>query len=66
MFWPDDQSLFDSFKYFDGRVVGHQQVTDAYLLALARVGGDALVTFDRAVLALAGRENAATVQLLSA
>jgi len=32
--------------------VGHQQVTDAYLLALALRGGGVLVTFDGGVAAL--------------
>lgn len=36
-----------------GRVVGHQQLTDAYLLALARAHGGCLVTFDRGLRALA-------------
>jgi uncharacterized protein len=42
-FWPDD------FSYGDvplDNVVGHAQVTDAYLVALARHHGARLATFD--------------------
>ena len=35
-------------------VVGHRQVTDAYLIDRARHHGGSLVTFDKAMLALAG------------
>jgi uncharacterized protein len=48
-FWPDDQPFTD----VDLRgVVGHRQVTDAYLVALARARGGRLVTLDRALTAL--------------
>jgi uncharacterized protein len=43
-FWPDDLP-------YDARalrgVVGHRQVTDGYLAALARVRGGRLATFDK-------------------
>lgn len=38
------------------RLQGHQQWTDAYLLAVARVHGLRLVTFDRKVTALAANQ----------
>lgn len=48
-FWADDQP----FTSVDVRgVVGHRQVTDAYLAALARDRGGRLVTLDRALAAL--------------
>lgn len=48
-FWPDDQPFSD----VDLRgVVGHRQVTDAYLAALARSRGGQLLTLDRALAAL--------------
>lgn len=50
-FWPDD------LAYDDGvlrHVVGHQQVTDAYLLAHARRRGGRLVTFDRGLADVGG------------
>jgi hypothetical protein len=37
---------------FPGRLLGHQQVTDAYLLGLAMHKKGKLVTMDHAVLAL--------------
>jgi toxin-antitoxin system PIN domain toxin len=43
------------------RIVGHRQVTDALLLAVARRAGVALVTFDAAIAELAGGDG---VQLL--
>lgn len=48
-YWPDDLS------YSEVRmvgVVGHRQVTDAYLAELARVHGGRLATFDRGLAAL--------------
>jgi len=51
-FWPDETSLPDAVSFFGGRLVGHQQVTDAYLLALAMRRGGVLATFDGGVAAL--------------
>ncbi|MCY7365090.1 MAG: PIN domain-containing protein [Frankiaceae bacterium] len=48
-FWSDDQSYLD--VELRG-VVGHRQVTDAYLAGLARARGGRLVTLDRALTAL--------------
>lgn len=48
-FWPDD------LPYADVRmtgVIGHRQVTDAYLAALARARGGRLATFDSGLAAL--------------
>ncbi|WP_429500432.1 TA system VapC family ribonuclease toxin (plasmid) [Robbsia andropogonis] len=46
-FWSDDISLLDD-KYADmGRILATDQVTDTYLLALARRHGGKLATFDR-------------------
>lgn len=47
--WADDEPFTD----VDMRgVVGHRQVTDAYLPGLARARGGRLVTLDRALTAL--------------
>lgn len=46
-FWPDEISPAASPFYPRERVVTHQQVTDAHLLALARSRGGRLVTLDR-------------------
>ena len=48
-FWPDSVSFTD----FTLRgVIGHRQVTDAYLAQLARANGGTLATFDRGLAAL--------------
>jgi toxin-antitoxin system PIN domain toxin len=48
-FWPDDLSVTDSTIFEHSRFRGHQQVTDAYLLALASQHGGRLVTFDTGI-----------------
>ncbi len=52
-FWPADVSLSDLDPADVAAVVGHRQVTDAYLLALARRRDGVLVTFDDGVRSLA-------------
>lgn len=46
-FWPDDVSLLDDKRVDDNRLLDSSQVTDTYLLALARAHGGKLATFDR-------------------
>lgn len=48
-FWPDDVTITDAQAFDHARWRGHQQVTDAYLLALAIKHGGRLVTFDAAI-----------------
>lgn len=48
-FWPDDLRCEEI--RLDG-VVGHRQVTDAYLAELARIHGGRLATFDGGLAAL--------------
>ena len=48
-FWPDSVSFTD---FALRGVVGHRQVTDAYLAQLARANGGTLATFDRGLVAL--------------
>lgn len=47
--WPCDASLLDPTVIDPRRVLGHRQVTDLYLLALAARHGGRLVTFDATV-----------------
>ena len=54
-FWPDDLSLYDAVEAAGATLVGHRQVTDAYLVSLALSRGGVLATFDRGVEALARR-----------
>jgi toxin-antitoxin system PIN domain toxin len=48
-FWPCDVSLLDPKSVDSSRVHGPRQVTDAYLLALARAHDGRFITFDRSV-----------------
>jgi hypothetical protein len=45
-FWSDDVSILTSRHVARQRLVGHGQITDAHLLALAIARGGMLVTFD--------------------
>ena len=46
-FWPDDVTLFDRQRINTTRLLDSGQVTDTYLLALARAHDGQLATFDR-------------------
>jgi|SRR5579862_7995429 len=62
-FWPDTISLADA-GLFDRRfILGPNQITDVYLLALAVKNGGRLVTFDQSV-SLAAVRGAQPQQLL--
>ncbi len=52
-FWPDDLSLREAIGLAQ-QVVGHRQITDAYLLSLTLVRGGMFATLDRGVMAVAG------------
>jgi uncharacterized protein len=52
-FWPDDLDFSDALPT-GGEMLGHQQITDAYLLALSKSRGGTLATLDRGALALPG------------
>jgi len=49
VFWPDDISLLDVQLIVRDRILGPNQLTDIYLLALAVTHGGRLATFDRAI-----------------
>lgn len=46
-FWADDVSLRDADRFVAGAPVSHRQITDIYLLGLAKRHGGRLATFDR-------------------
>ncbi len=46
-FWPDQISLADEQVVDASRLSSHAQVTDTYLLALAKASGGKLATMDR-------------------
>ncbi len=48
-FWPDDISLCDDSTIAWQHLIGHRQITDAYLLALATRHGGRFVTFDKRI-----------------
>ena len=48
-FWPDAVSLRDQTQFDPAMVTGHRQLTDIYLLGLARAHGGRLATFDRTI-----------------
>jgi hypothetical protein len=66
VFWPDDVSIVDSAAIDAARIVGHRQVTDAHLVALAIRHGGRLATFDRGVgeVVPAGADRDGLIELL--
>lgn len=52
VFWPADARYMELIESFVGRIVGHQQVTDSYLLGMAIHNRGTLVTMDRGILSL--------------
>jgi uncharacterized protein len=57
-FWPDSISLVGQRHIPAGLLVGHRQVTDAYLVGLARKNGGKLATIDRGILDLVSAKSA--------
>ncbi len=49
VFWPDGVSLRDAALFTSARVTGFHQLTDIYLLGVAKTHAGRLVTFDRAM-----------------
>jgi uncharacterized protein len=64
-FWPDEISLVEAIRPVAKKLLGHQQISDAYLLGLAvhRKGG--LLTMDRAILGLLPKSTHSPITLLS-
>jgi uncharacterized protein len=58
-FWHDDIGLVQAMALLQRKIVGHQQVTDAYLLALAIHNKGRLATLDRKITALLPEKTAA-------
>lgn len=48
-FWPEEISLLDDGVIQWDRVLGHRQITDAFLLAVAAAHGGRFVRFDRRI-----------------
>jgi hypothetical protein len=62
-FWPDELPLASAVAFAGVRLVGHQQVTDAYLLGLAISRGGILATLDKRIVALTDPDSAARTAL---
>jgi uncharacterized protein len=58
-FWRDEQTVAEAVAFAGTRLVGHQQVTDAYLLGLAVRRGGMLATLDERLTALVEANSAA-------
>lgn len=59
-FWPDHLPLAHALR---GRnIVGHRQITDAYLIALAEANGGKFATLDRATLSIGAPQIVELVQ----
>ena len=64
VFWPDNVSFSEAVQPIQNQIVGHQQVSDAYLLGLVLRHKARLATMDRGISALLPREKQAAVVLL--
>ena len=65
VFWPDDVSLLAAGTLDLTRLLSPGQVTDTYLLALARAHGGKLATFDRRLVTDTVPNGAQTLHLIS-
>ncbi len=63
-FWPDELSLVGSDHVDPARILTSAQVTDAYLLALAKAKAGLLATFDRRLSTAAVREGKQALHLI--
>ena len=63
-FWADDVGLVDAVGPLAGRLQGHRQLADAYLLALATRRRGVLATFDGGLRALALGERSRALELV--
>jgi hypothetical protein len=66
VFWPDDVSIVDPAYVDAPRILGHRQVTDAHLIALAIRHAGRLATFDRTLgeVVPAGADRDGLIELL--
>ena len=53
-FWRDEIGFVETARPFAARIIGHQQITDAYLLGLDVHKKGKLLTLDRGMRSLAG------------
>jgi predicted nucleic acid-binding protein len=58
VFWPDELPVAEAVGFTGVRLMGHQQVTDAYLLGLAIRRGGVLATLGKGIEALTEAKSA--------
>ncbi len=63
LFWPDELPFAQAVAFAGARLVGHQQVTDAYLLGLALRRGGMLTTLDERIAGLTEPKSAERMAL---
>lgn len=64
-FWPDDLGVTATLPAFESRIQGYRQLTDAYLIALARHRRGVFATFDRGARGLAGEYGESLVEMIA-
>jgi toxin-antitoxin system PIN domain toxin len=64
IFWPDDVSLVGADDVDFMKILTSSQVTDSYLLALAKAHGGQLASFDRKLSTAAIKRGKATLHLI--
>jgi toxin-antitoxin system PIN domain toxin len=63
-FWTEDIGVADALAQFGRRLLGHQQITDAYLLALAIHKKGRLATLDTSLMSLLPDQSIAKARLV--
>lgn len=63
-YWPDSLEVPAALAGMESKLQGYRQLTDAYLLALAKYRGGVLATFDVGLRALAGEDLAAALEIV--
>jgi uncharacterized protein len=63
-FWTEDIGVTDALAHFGRRLLGHQRITDAYLLGLAIQKKGRLATLDASLSSLLSEQSAARNRLV--
>jgi len=63
-FWTEDIGVTEAFAHIGRRLLGHQQITDAYLLGLAIQKKGRLATLDASLSSLLSEQSAARSRLV--
>lgn len=63
-FWTEDIGVTEALAHFGRRLLGHQQITDAYLLGLAIHKKGRLATLDASLSSLLPEQSAARTRLV--